>query len=353
MADPDQAGAMAAPWSPHHLRLHRQLLAEPDLLPRGAVLLVALSGGQDSMALVGLLHDLRRLHGWQLELWHGDHRWRADSGQQARELAAWATSRQLPLTIDTWSRPRTGEAAAREWRYTRLAARARQSGASHVLTGHTASDRAETTLLNLARGSHSRGLGSLPARRPLGSDSLQLVRPLLGFSRRDTAIICDQLGLPVWLDPSNSEPRFSRNRIRLDVLPVLEELHPGAERRISALAGRLAAEQRGRDELLELALQPLRRPAPQEAGATATSGLDRPGLLQLQPANQRLLLQHWLCQQGPGPQPAHQLDVLLGRLRGSGGQGMLQLAGGWRLLWQRSTLWLQPHHSPICDEPIA
>lgn len=344
---------MAAPWSPHHLRLHRQLLRDPALLPRGAGLLVAVSGGQDSMALVALLDDLRRLHGWRLALWHGDHCWRTESAQQARELAAWAEAWQLPLTIDTWSRPQAGEAAARHWRYGRLAERARQGGATQVVTGHTASDRAETTLLNLARGSHSRGLGSLPARRPLGSGGLELVRPLLDFSRRDTAAICELLGLPVWLDPSNTQPQFSRNRIRREVLPVLEALHPGAERRISALTARLEADCRGQDELLELALEPLRLPAPDGAAASAAQGLDRTGLLGLQPANQRRLLQHWLRLQHQGPLPARQLDDLLSRLQGGRGPGQLLLTDGWRLRWQRSTLWLQQDTPPVCDEPIA
>ena len=74
---------MAERWSPHHLRLHRHLLRQPALLPQGGVLLVALSGGQDSMALVALLRDLQRLHHWDLQLWHGDHQWRPESGQQA------------------------------------------------------------------------------------------------------------------------------------------------------------------------------------------------------------------------------------------------------------------------------
>ena len=67
---------MAAPWSPFHLRLHRLLLRRPQLLPPHATLLLAVSGGQDSMALVGLLRDLQRLHHWRLLLWHGDHGWR-------------------------------------------------------------------------------------------------------------------------------------------------------------------------------------------------------------------------------------------------------------------------------------
>ena len=77
---------MAAPWSRFHLRLHRLLLRRPQLLPQHATLLLAVSGGQDSMALVGLLRDLQRLHHWRLLLWHGDHGWRPESAQQASAL---------------------------------------------------------------------------------------------------------------------------------------------------------------------------------------------------------------------------------------------------------------------------
>ena len=180
---------MAERWSPHHLRLHRHLLRKPALLPQGVGVLAALSGGQDSMALVALLRDLKRLHHWNLHLWHGNHQWRPESGRQASELEAWAQNQGLALSIDRWAAPIHREAAARDWRYSCLIERARALKASHVVTAHTASDRAETLLLHLARGSHRRGLASLRGQRELG-EGLQLVRPLLIFSRQDTAQIC-------------------------------------------------------------------------------------------------------------------------------------------------------------------
>lgn len=326
---------MAERWSADHLRLHRLLRRQPALLPPGATLLVAVSGGQDSMVLLALLQDLRRLHGWTLQLWHGDHGLRPESAQQAAELAAWATARGLPLTLDTWQRPQPAEAAARTWRYARLVERATALGARHVLTGHTASDRAETLLLQLARGSHRRGLAGPPASRALTAN-LQLVRPLLVFSRADTARLCRDLALPVWRDPSNDSPVYSRNRIRAEVLPVLEALHPGAERRIAALSERLGEEEQALAELTELALQALH----------CGTGLARRALMGLTAANRRRLLHHWLQQRGAKGLGAEGLASLLARLEPARGPGHADLGCGLTLHWDRQRLWLTERQRP-------
>jgi tRNA(Ile)-lysidine synthase len=322
---------MAERWSPYHLRLHRWLLHRADLLPDGDGLLLAVSGGQDSMALLGLLLDLRRLHHWQLQLWHGNHQLRPNSTEQAHELEAWARQQELPIQVDTWTQPRADEAAARAWRYKALEASARAGGVSHVVTGHTASDRAETLLLQLARGSHRRGLASLRPKRTLAPD-LFLARPLLLFSRAETALIREQLGMPLWLDASNNEARFSRNRVRHEVMPVLEQLHPGAARRISGVAERLAQEHDRQQQLVELALGGLN---------SGSHHLNRRSLMALQAANQRLLLQAWLEQLGLPPLPADQLQTLLDRLAPNRPPGRLALPAGHRLHWDRQQLWLE------------
>jgi len=387
---PSEASGGPVRWSAAHHRLHRHLRRHPQLLPPGACLLLAVSGGQDSMAMLGLLRDLQPLHGWTLRLWHGDHGWRPESGLQAEALAAWAASQGLALVGERALVPDGGaadpvageqaaddqaaaggsrdradgtgpaaegpgsgnlgggnrEARARQWRYGCLAREALRQGCRHVLTAHTASDRAETVLLNLARGSHRRGLASLRASRPLaapeaeeqaerhpGANELLLVRPLLLFTRAETARICEQLGLPIWLDPSNDDGQLSRNRVRAAVLPVLEALHPGASLRISAQAERLAAELEQPAELLDLALAAL-MDGRDPLGRT----LARPGLQALSTAGQRRLLQHWLERHTGRSLESEPLEILLGRLAAGRGPGRLMLADRWQLIWERTTL---------------
>ena len=187
--------------------------------------------------------------------------------------------------------------------------------------------------MHLARGSHRRGLASLRGHRELG-EGLHLVRPLLIFSRQDTAQICQDLQLPIWLDPSNQDPQFSRNRVRAEVLPVLEDLHPGASSRISALAERLSEEDQHQGEILALALAQLRT-------AEQPERLQRRRLMALSPANQRDLLQAWLQADAKLTLEAAPLNTLLARLARDPGPGQTDLAGQWQLHWDQLTLGLQ------------
>ncbi|PSB36692.1 tRNA lysidine(34) synthetase TilS [Aphanothece minutissima] len=324
------------PWGRDQTRLHRHLLRRPTLLPAGGSLLVAVSGGQDSMALTTLLLDLQPLHGWRLQLWHGDHGWRHESARQAADLARWARSQGLDLKLDRADPAPGSEAAAREWRYGCLAAAALQGGCTHVVTGHTASDRAETVLLNLARGSHLRGLASLGASRPLApaAGPLRLARPLLILDRSDTGRLCRERGLPVWTDSSNGDLRFARNRLRADVMPVLEALHPGASRRISAQAERLEAQAEAEADLLDLALEGLQQ-------GECPARLPRRRLAGLAPASQRRLLHHWLRRHLGREPGSGSLETLVDRLVRGGDTGRLDLPGGWQLHWDHSTLWVR------------
>ena len=326
---------LALAWSSWHDRLHRRLLLQPQLLPQGRALLLAVSGGQDSMALLVLLQDLQRLHHWPLSVWHGDHGWHSDSAVIAAELRRWCQQRGFKVQVDQAEPESTSsEASARQWRYSQLQHHAAQLG-SDVVTGHTASDRAETFLLQLARGTDLAGLGALRPMRPLRNDipdGAQLRRPLLGFSRADTAAVCRDLDLPIWEDPSNHSPAFARNRIRFEVLPVLEQLHPGCSQRMAELAERTSHLRDTQQELNQLALHSLR----------TSNGLDRRRLGALQPSSRRQLLAVWLEREGAPALTAALLEELSERLAvGAAGSGC-DLPGGWRLQWQGDCLSLRP-----------
>ncbi|KZR76942.1 tRNA lysidine(34) synthetase TilS [Prochlorococcus marinus] len=333
------------PWSAWHARLHHKLLANPDLLPAEASLLIAVSGGQDSMALLGLLIDLQRKHGWSLEVWHGDHNWHKQSATIATELKNWCESHNLSFWSDQAKPGHTNkEATARHWRYEQLTLHAERLSSNnpnhpcrYVLTGHTSSDRAETLILNLARGTDLAGLSSMRQCRPISKDhphkNVQLIRPLLGFSREDTALICSELGLPIWLDPANSNPDFSRNRVRQEVLPVLESLHPGCSLRMAALAERLNHHHADQQAIAMLALNNLSK----------QNGLCRKDLAQLPITARTTLLAYWLKRSGAPSLPAVQLEQISQSIAPGKPPGSLHLAQGWKVQWQRNSVQLEHH----------
>nr|YP_002049091.1 possible MesJ-like protein [Paulinella chromatophora]ACB42881.1 possible MesJ-like protein [Paulinella chromatophora] len=319
-------------WSPLHEKLHRYLLINNSLLPKRSTLLVAISGGQDSMALIKLLNDLKRIYKWNLHLWHGNHRWRLESDKITCELSRWASQELLPFYTDSAQPPPNSEAKARQWRYESLKQLAEKLNCHKIVTAHTGSDRAETLLLNIARGSNRHGIASLPHIRYLvNSNNLSLVRPLLNFSRLDTAAICQKWKLPIWYDPSNESLYFSRNRIRHQILPVLEQLHPGASLRISSLASKFQQENQILGELVSLTANKLQ-------GETGKHQLLRSSLILLSTTNQRYVIHHWILKQCHQNLESSMLELLIQRLPLLCGPGELNLMDGWMLKWDRKYL---------------
>lgn len=230
-----------AAWSSLHARLH-QTLRDRSLLPARRLLLVAVSGGQDSLCLIRLLLDLKPHWHWQLGIAHCNHRWRSDSDANAAYVKQLADDWQLDYYGMTAAEPPNSEAAARHWRYTVLGKIAQQQGYGYIVTGHTASDRAETLLYNLMRGSGSDGLQALSWQRELLPDRW-LVRPLLNFTRAETAQICQTRGLRVWQDSTNDDLKFRRNRIRAELIPYLQtHFNPRVEFTLAQTAELLQAD---------------------------------------------------------------------------------------------------------------
>ena len=202
----------------------------------GRRLVVAVSGGPDSLALLYALHRLRDELGLALHVAHLDHRLRGqDSAADAEFVAQTCAKLGIDYTVENVDvlafrreHRMSLEEAAREMRYRFLANVAEQVGADAVALGHTSDDQVETVLMNVIRGSGLRGLrGMRPVskQRIAGSD-LTLFRPLLNLPKQDTIAYCEALDLTPRADESNRSMEMTRNRIRLELLPLLRDMNP-------------------------------------------------------------------------------------------------------------------------------
>ncbi|MGO1235054.1 MAG: tRNA lysidine(34) synthetase TilS [Microbacterium gubbeenense] len=196
----------------------------------GARILVALSGGADSLALAAATAHEARHAGIEAIAVTVDHGLQSGSAEVAERAARQARdagirdARVVRVDVGSAGGP---EAAARDARYAALREAAAETGSVAVLVGHTLDDQAETVLLGLARGS---GAASLQGMSPHALDErgLAWIRPLLALRRADTEAFCAASGIDPWADPHNDDDRFARVRVRHRVLPVLEaELGPG------------------------------------------------------------------------------------------------------------------------------
>ncbi|MFB2933944.1 tRNA lysidine(34) synthetase TilS [Aerosakkonemataceae cyanobacterium BLCC-F154] len=256
------------PWTPLHAQIHRTL-RKRQLLPKNQNILIAVSGGQDSLSLAKLLLDLQSKWRWKLAICHCNHRWRSDSEANANHVEKLAQKWQLPFYLSVTNQELKSEAAAREWRYQALIEVAQTDNYGYIVTGHTASDRAETLLYNLTRGSGADGLQSLTWRRNL-TEKIQLIRPLLEITRLETAQFCSDFQLPIWTDSTNEELKYKRNRIRLELIPYLKQnFNPQVEKALAQTAELLQAEV----EFLENTAQEIKQKASLNASITQINRL--------------------------------------------------------------------------------
>jgi tRNA(Ile)-lysidine synthase len=295
--------AESSNWTHLHAQLHRTLLHR-QILPSHQRLLVAVSGGQDSLCLIKLLLDLQPKWGWNLGIAHCDHRWRSDSEASANHVEQLAKNWGISYYLETASDIPKTEAAARQWRYQALTEIAIAHNYPYIVTGHTASDRAETLLYNLIRGSGADGLSALTWTRPLldfrlpildfrlGNSGenpnsqisadfrlenqdensrskiqnlkskIYLVRPLLEITRAQTGQFCQEQKLPIWEDSTNQDLQYTRNRIRSELLPYLEtHFNPKAQQALAQTAELLRADveylELAASDLLQRAMSPI------------------------------------------------------------------------------------------------
>lgn len=213
------------------------------LLPRGARVLAAVSGGPDSVCLAHFLAQMAKRKALSVELFHLHHGLRGrDAERDARSVERLGASLGLPVRVErakvaavAKARGLGLEEAGRAERYKRLAARAARGRFSVVATGHQLDDQAETVLLHLLRGTSLAGLGGIAPKRAL-APGVSLVRPLLPISRDEVREYLAVHGLSSREDRTNRDAKFRRNWVRAEVLPLLESRAPGAKARLAAFA---------------------------------------------------------------------------------------------------------------------
>jgi tRNA(Ile)-lysidine synthase len=291
-------------------------------------LLVAVSGGPDSTALLAGLAALAPGRGLRLTAAHVDHGLRG-AESDADRLRAEALARGLGVPF-CWRRavvaPGPGlEARARRARYATLEALADEAGAARIVTGHTRDDQVETVLLRLLRGAGRGGLAGMRVRRG------RLWRPLLGVTRADVRRFLAERGLDFAVDRSNADLCHARNRVRRLLVPWLEaELNPRLGAALAALAVRLDDEERF-----------LAAAAAARAAALCEGPALRVAVCAEPPALGRRIVRAWLAAQTGRAVGAHHVERVLG-LAGGRTRGVVAVPGPARVLREGDRLWCRP-----------
>jgi tRNA(Ile)-lysidine synthase len=293
--------------------------------------LVACSGGADSVALAAALAFEGRSAGVRIGGVTVDHGLQPGSAARAEATAELLRDLALdPVLVRTVTVGPDGgpEGAARAARHAALADAAREHGA-RVALGHTLDDQAETVLLGLGRGSGPRSVAGMVEERV--TDGVTWWRPLLAVRRETARRACADQGLPVWDDPWNADPAYTRVRLRAEVLPLLEEvLGGGVAPALARTAAMLREDLDALDDLAE---------AHRPAGAGELPVAD---VVDLPAAVRRRVLRLWLRDGAvPDLQAVHldAVDALLARWKG---QGRVDLPGGAGVVRASGTLVLLP-----------
>lgn len=303
---------------------------------------IAVSGGVDSMVLLDLFQSLPVAQRPQLVVAHVNHQLRPESDHEEATLRMLCRDRELPLVVARWplaAHPAHGvEAAARRFRYSFFARVMKERGAGALATAHHADDLAETFLMKLVRGGQLSELTSPRAARPFGPGTL--IRPLLEVTKAALYDYAQKRQLTWFEDATNQDLSLTRNRYRHDYLPTLTRENP---RLVTALGDY-------HQQLVDLLATVAPTLAAQTARLVDKNGeLDLTAFSRLTPAEQRTLLRHWLITSGVTPLRERQL-VFAWHLLGAAGptQGTLSLAMGWQLVrtYDRARLKKGPENEP-------
>lgn len=255
----------------HILYMVNDFISEKNLLHKNEKVLIATSGGQDSIFIIKILFELQLKWNWELGILHCDHNWNSVSKLQATYVSQLAQYMQIDYYQAITTNTVFSEVSARAWRYKLIKHIAYRHQYRAVITAHTASDRIETFIYNLVRGSGTFGLESLTWKRYLyekknvhlfslydniqvtlnmkykengysdtvkdtknNTMNIQIVRPLLNLTRTQIRVLLDNYKFPVWSDPTNRYIQIHRNRIRHRLLPYIRlYFHPNIDQIIS------------------------------------------------------------------------------------------------------------------------
>ena len=317
------------------------------------LVVVGVSGGADSTALLLALHELRSASKLSARICvaHLDHKLRPTSAQDARWVSALAAKLGYESVIGRAKVAEIARAnndnleqAARQARYAFLERTARRKSAKYVLTAHTMDDQAETVLMRLMRGSAGAGLGGTEAMRPLTpNSSIKLVRPLLWARRSDTENYCRLRRAEYLVDEMNSDPALSRVRVRQQLLPLMQSFN---NRVVEALSRTAAQLREDRAVLLSDADELLQRASLNDGDAgdedveTETPALNVKLLANEPPALRRRALRQWLAQARGSARRLEMVHLLAVEklLEGTAGGRTVELPGGGRVKRRKNRL---------------
>nr|YP_008144718.1 tRNA(Ile)-lysidine synthase [Grateloupia taiwanensis]AGO19924.1 tRNA(Ile)-lysidine synthase [Grateloupia taiwanensis] len=203
-----------------HQKFNKQI---KRIQPLGNIL-VAISGGQDSLCLIKLIEDFKQKQNFSgtIEYIYIDHQWREDSKQQVKHLINYIHKQSIKIAVYEIKKIIYSELEARQIRYQIIIKHAISNDYSTLLTAHTETDRIETFFQQLIRGTSLDGVTSLKYYRQL-KPNLKLVRPLISIYRKDINWFCRKFCLPIWSDNTNYQYSITRNRLRYELLPYLKQ----------------------------------------------------------------------------------------------------------------------------------
>ena len=312
-------------------------------------IVVAVSGGADSTALLLALHELKSASKLYVNICvaHLDHKLRKTSAQDARWVAELSEKLGYECVVGRSKVAELAQAnndnleqAARQARYAFLERTAKRRSAKYVLTAHTMDDQAETVLMRLMRGSAGAGLGGMEAMRPLGKSSIQLVRPLLWARRTDTEHYCRLRKIEFVTDEMNNDTGLARVRVRQQLLPLMQSFN----NRIVEAISRTAAQLREDRAVLFSGSDALLREA-SIAGKdgddeTETPVLDVKVLAEEPPALRRRALRQWISAARGSTRRLEMVHLLAVEklLEGTAGGRTVELPGGGRVRRVRNRL---------------